>query len=381
MSTKNSQRRSKAAPEAVAVEEVAKPSPGAPGAPVAAAAPSPVTESKAARGTKRKTPEAAEAPKEGKSSAPVAKSAAAAAGSKDELKETKEPKGEKKPKNSSKKPKVETTTPDDAISSSAKPKSKKKKADKAEKSDAAPASATATAPASAPAVPSATVDGAVEETSGVNPSVGRYLRSLLKTKYPESTISKEAIQEVQRLVYQFGLHFLVTVKRHLESARKNTLMIFDMPICLQRVLSSSSLYSEFSASMTAALKRFEASYEATGADASSEAKDSVKDSKDGNGAADEKRKQMWAARAGLSIPPTRIKEFAKQYLSNFRFSQNSITGLTALLEHLATLVFQLAFEKAQELNRKRISQADVQSAVSGYTNLQWLQLTPVVPIV
>ena len=212
---------------------------------------------------------------------------------------------------------------------------------------------------------------AAESTEGsgsTNPSVGRYLRALLKVKYPESTISKEAIQEVQRLVYQFGLHFLVTVKRHLESARKNTLMIFDMPICLQRVLSGSTLYSDFSAAMTAALTRYEASYEAT-------------ESKDAKDTADEKRKQMWAARAGLSIPPTRIKEFAKQYLSNFRFSQNSITGLTALLENLAILVFQLSFEKAQELNRKRISQVDVQSAIAGYSNLQWLQLTPVVPIV
>ena len=352
MSTKNSQRRSKAAPEEVAKPVTVEAVPS----PVSAPASASVTEPKAPRGTKRKTPEAAEVSKEGKSSAPVPKSAA----SKEVVpKETKEPKGEKKPK----KPKVEAATPDDATSAPAKPKSKKKKA---EKSDAS-------APAAAVA-PSEPLDGAVEETSGGNPSVGRYLRSLLKAKYPESTISKEAIQEVQRLVYQFGLHFLVTVKRHLESARKNTLMIFDMPICLQRVLSSSSLYSEFSASMTAALKRFESSYEATGADASSEAKDE-------NGAATEKRKQMWAARAGLSIPPTRVKEFAKQYLSNFRFSQNSITGLTALLEHLATLVFQLSFEKAQELNRKRISQADVQAAVSGYTNLQWLQLTPVVPIV
>ena len=211
------------------------------------------------------------------------------------------------------------------------------------------------------------------EASDGNPSVGRYLRALLKVKYAESTISKEAIQEVQRLVYQFGLHFLVTVKRHLESARKNTLMMFDMPICLQRVLSASDLYADFSGAMSSALTRYYASYPQDKGDA--------KDNAEVAEGVNEKRKQMWAARAGLSIPPTRIKEFAKLYLSNFRFSQNSITGLTALLERLATLVFQLSFEKAQELNRKRISHADVQAAVSGHANLQWLLIAPVLPIV
>jgi histone H3/H4 len=162
----------------------------------------------------------------------------------------------------------------------------------------------------------------------------------------------------------------VTAKRHLESARKNTLMMPDMPICLQRVLSASDLYADFSVAMGSALTRYYASYPEENKDAASIVS-----------AVDEKRKQMWAARAGLSIPPTRIKEFAKLYLSNFRFSQNSITGLTALLERLATLVFQLSYEKAQELNRKRISNSDIQAALAGYSNLKWLLVAPVLPIV
>ena len=345
MSSKTSQRR----PKSAAATATPTPAPAAPAPevekPVVKAAPEISTTSAApsSRGSKRKASALEETPK----------------------KADEEAKGEAKPEKKLKGGKKSDKTKE--VKEPAKePKSGKPKKAKVAKEEPTVA-ATEEKPLAAGAEP------APAEASDGNPSVGRYLRALLKVKYAESTISKEAIQEVQRLVYQFGLHFLVTVKRHLESARKNTLMMFDMPICLQRVLSASDLYADFSAAMSSALTRYYASYPQDKGDA--------KDVAEGTEAATEKRKQMWAARAGLSIPPTRIKEFAKLYLSNFRFSQNSITGLTALLERLATLVFQLSFEKAQELNRKRISHADVQAAVSGHANLQWLLISPVLPIV
>lgn len=344
MSSKTSQRR----PKSAAATPTPTPAPAAPAPevekPVVKAAPEISTTSAApsSRGSKRKASALEESPKKADEEAKPEKKLKGGKKS-DKTKEVKEP--AKEPK-------------------SGKPK-KAKVAKEEEKPVVVEAPNTTTLAAGGEPAPAEASDG--------NPSVGRYLRALLKVKYAESTISKEAIQEVQRLVYQFGLHFLVTVKRHLESARKNTLMMFDMPICLQRVLSASDLYADFSAAMSSALTRYYASYPQDKGDA--------KDVSEGAEAATEKRKQMWAARAGLSIPPTRIKEFAKLYLSNFRFSQNSITGLTALLERLATLVFQLSFEKAQELNRKRISHADVQAAVSGHANLQWLLIAPVLPIV
>lgn len=212
-----------------------------------------------------------------------------------------------------------------------------------------------------------------------NPCIGRYLRALLKREFADSTISKDAIHQVQRYVYQFGLHFLVAVKRHLESAKKNTLMMHDMPTCLQRSLSRSSLYQDFSNAMTAALTLYYASYQ--NAEQSSGAPATAAADTAADASIEEKRKQMWAARAGLSIPPTRTKEFAKKYLAKFRFSQNSITGLTALFEVLAQRIFKLSYEKAQEVSRKRISQLDVQTALKGDNELSWLLIEPVVPLV
>ena len=255
-------------------------------------------------------------------------------------------------------------------------RSKKEGSAKAASSTATAPSDTAASAATAAAVeaPKATQDG--DKKDG-NPCISRYLRLLLKSVYADSTVSKDAIEEVQKYVFQFGLHFLIAVKRHLESARKTTLMMPDMPICLQRTLSASSLYTEFSNAMTTALTHYYASYSngEVPADAASAAASAAP------GEVEENRKKMWAARAGLSIPPTRTKEFAKLYLSKFRFSQNSITGLTALLESLALRLFKLSFEKAQEDGRKRISQKDVQNAASSDSDLQWLLVQPSVPIV
>ena len=379
MSAKNSQRRSKAtAPATSSDASAAPPAPPAPPAVPVAAPPAPPTTEQQVLLTKIGFPATTEAPS--------LRGSKRKAGALDENKPRKS-KGEEKKSGK----KTKESKPDPEVSeskASLERKSKKAKtSDSSFKASSSKASSTkvpeqASAPLSGgeafvepnsnPVEPNGNAVVEAVESNG-NPNVMRYLRSLLKSSYPEYTISKEAILEVQRLVYQFGLHFLVTVKHHLESARKNTLMMFDMPICLQRVLSASDLYTDFSEAMVAALNRYDASYpKDTGA---------AKDVAEVVAAVDEKRKQMWAARAGLSIPPTRIKEFAKLYLNKFRFSQNSITGLTALLERLAILVFQISYEKAQELSRKRISQADVQAAVKGCNNLQWLTVTPVLPIV
>ena len=386
MSSKISQRRSKlASPSAEAPSTVVEPTeqhvvklPGtvlaAPVSPevaavaavvaVAAVAASAATEtSSRVRGSKRKAGVALEGERD---------AAGAAAGADKKLKGGKKSKDANQEKKSGRKPRESKETKDESKAEAKPVASSSAEGDKAPASSAKPRKprASKVASESVAGTPAAEAEP-VEAFSDGNPNVSRYLRSLLKAKYPDSTISKEAIQEVQRLVYQFGLHFLVTVKRHLESAKKNTLMPPDMPICLQRVLSGSNLYNEFFSAMRASLTRYCDSYP----------DNTSKDVESVVSAVDEKRKQMWAARAGLSIPPTRIKEFAKQYLSTFRFSQHSITGLTALLERLAILVFQLSFEKAQELSRKRISQADVQSAVKSYPDLQWLSIAPQLPIV
>ncbi len=248
-------------------------------------------------------------------------------------------------------------------------RSKKKKA-----SDASPSDVPAGAGTGAPVSSSELAKEDEECVEDGNPCIGRYLRALLKRQFVDSTISKDAIHQVQKYVYQFGLHFLVAVKRHLESAKKNTLMMHDMPTCLQRSLSRSSLYQDFSNAMSAALTLYYASYQTAEAPASAAVDEA-------GGSIEEKRKQMWAARAGLSIPPTRTKEFAKKYLNKFRFSQNSITGLTALFEVLAQRIFKLSYDKAQEVSRKRISQLDVQSALKADSELSWLLVEPVVPIV
>lgn len=388
MSTKNSQRRSKASTTTGATTIA----PAAP-APEVAVAVAPAVEPVLTKAAPSETPVAAAPaanPKAPEASSPQR-------GSKRKAGAALEGGAEKKVK-SSKKAKDAAGPAEPAASASTEKKKSRKKSDaaagqagaadapksssvKSRKSKAALAAAeaaqTGVSQAAAVAeVPEGISGGEVKAEPAApgdgNPNVSRYLRTLLKLKYPESTISREAIHEVQRLVYQFGLHFLITAKRHLESAKKNTLMPPDVPICLQRVLNGSPLYNEFFEAAVIAIKRYCDSYQ-----------DSIssKDVKEVVAAVDEKRKQMWASRAGLSIPPTRIKEFAKQYLSSFRFSQLSITGLTALLERLAALLFQLSYDKAQELNRKRISQADVQSAVKGYAGLQWLVLAPQLPIV
>jgi len=106
--------------------------------------------------------------------------------------------------------------------------------------------------------------------------------------------------------------------------------------------------------------------------------DSWKEEKEGASSSSEevKKKKMWAERAGLYIPPTRTKEFAKKLLSNYRFSQNSITGLTALFESLASRLFAESFASADKSNRKRISRADVEAAVKNSSQLSWLLIEP-----
>lgn len=356
-----SKRRTKAAssaPEAAAVQVAAAPAAPIPVVVPVAAAPS---ESK---GSKRKAPE-----KETKE--PVAKESKRSAGSSKATKADEKAATAAAPAAST--PSAEVTSeppakkprkaPAPKAEGESKSSSRKKKAAAAPSSEASPAVA----------------DEAKEEEDCVedgNPCIGRYLRALLKREFADSTISKDAIHQVQRYVYQFGLHFLVAVKRHLESAKKNTLMMHDMPTCLQRSLSRSSLYQDFSNAMTAALTLYYASYQNAEQSSSVPAADTAADA-----SIEEKRKQMWAARAGLSIPPTRTKEFAKKYLAKFRFSQNSITGLTALFEVLAQRIFKLSYEKAQEVSRKRISQLDVQTALKGDNELSWLLIEPVVPLV
>ena len=366
-----SKRRTKAAsssaPEAAAVQVAPVAAPAAPVAAVLTAAPA-APESK---GSKRKSPEketkepvAKETKRSGAGSGKAAKTAdnaakieaaaaptaTAAAPATPATEGTSEPPA-KKPRKA----------PAPKAEGEAKSSSRKKKA---AASEASP-DAAAVAETKAKEEEDCVEDG--------NPCIGRYLRALLKREYADSTISKDAIYQVQRYVYQFGLHFLVAVKRHLESAKKNTLMMHDMPTCLQRSLSRSSLYQDFSNAMSAALTLYYASYQnAEQAPAADTAADA---------SIEEKRKQMWAARAGLSIPPTRTKEFAKKYLAKFRFSQNSITGLTALFEVLAQRIFKLSYEKAQEVSRKRISQLDVQTALKGDNELSWLLIEPVVPLV
>lgn len=343
-----SKRRTKAAaPAAAPAPAVAAPaSTPTPAAPAAAAAET--------KGTKRKAPASGDAkPKKATEVAEVA------------VPKPSEPEVEppaKKPRKTAPKPAAASSAEGEAKAP------KKKKAAAAAADASSPAPATEPAPAD-PATPKPEEDG-VEDG---NPCIGRYLRALLKVQYGDFTISKDAITQVQKYVYQFGLHFLIAVKRHLESAKKNTLMMQDMPMCLQRSLSRSSLYTEFSTAMTKALTLYYASYQGQGQGAA--AGDSVV------AAVDEKRKQMWAARAGLSIPPTRTKEFAKTYLPNFRFSQNSITGLTALFECLALRIFTISYDKAQESSRKRISQLNVQTAVRSDSELSWLLIEPELPLV
>lgn len=354
-----SKRRTKAASSAPEVAPAPSPVAVPTVAPVAAA-PSPAAPAPESKGSKRKSPE-----KETKE--PVAKETKRSAGS------SKATKADEKAATA-----AAASTPASEVTSEP-PAKKPRKAPAPKAEGESKSSSRKKKEAASEASPDAVTETKAKEEEDCvedgNPCIGRYLRALLKREYADSTISKDAIYQVQRYVYQFGLHFLVAVKRHLESAKKNTLMMHDMPTCLQRSLSRSSLYQDFSNAMSAALTLYYASYQnaeqASGALADTAADASI----------EEKRKQMWAARAGLSIPPTRTKEFAKKYLAKFRFSQNSITGLTALFEVLAQRIFKLSYEKAQEVSRKRISQLDVQTALKGDNELSWLLIEPVVPLV
>ena len=354
--------------------------------PTAISAPAPSVDASPAKrpaGNKRKeAPSEAEAPKKSESknskresaapeTAPAtgATGATGATAATDAPVESKEPSAKRQRKN---------PASDSKEAKEAKPRSKASKKDSSATSAAANATGAAATPAAtAPSVNTnkAQASGEAEAEAGApadtNPCISRYLRLLMKERYGDSTISKDAIQEVQRLVYRFGFHFLVAVHHHLQSARKNTLMPQDMPICLQRSLASSGLYNEFAEAVSAACNKYDASVSSKKQEGEGSAEASTVS------AVDEKRKQMWAARAGLSIPPTRVKDFVKTYLPQYRFSQSSITGLTALFEVLSQRIFKLSYEKAGEASRKRISQSDVNTSVRGDSQLTWLMIEPV----
>jgi len=194
------------------------------------------------------------------------------------------------------------------------------------------------------------------------PPLTRFLRMILSGLYGKgASITCKGLYTVESLVYECVLRFLRTTKRHLESARKTTLQLKDMDTCVIRTFESlaaesrvpdANLFVEelVNYSLTCgseAVKQFQ-----------NRKKELTQESQK------KSQKQSQVDRAGIVLPPVRIRRFVKQQMPNYRFSEDAIVFLSAVMEYVAARVLQMAHEITLSRKRKRITPDHLISAVS-----------------
>ena len=165
-----------------------------------------------------------------------------------------------------------------------------------------------------------------------NLSMVRYLQQLFETAHTGRKVSKPVFCLVENDINQTIKALLLTIKNHLESAKRRTLKITDVYICLRR-------HPE--------LKRMPDLEERIGAAvASYEATKTVPAVKEEGG--EKKKVLLWAKRAGLCIPPSRVRRQTQRFLDGYQLSPVSITALSAVYECAAMYIFAAAIERTPE---------------------------------
>ena len=177
------------------------------------------------------------------------------------------------------------------------------------------------------------------------------------------------------LMLNFGNVFMNVTQFHLESARKTTLQLKDMDICVRRTFELLAARSRVLGSVngsngsvdgfTCILDTLVNSCLVAG----SKAVLSVKENK-----AKKKSKKniSQAESAGITLPPVRIRRFAKEKKSNYRFSEEAIVFLSAVMELVVSRILELSKEVTSLKKRKRISSEYILSAVKKHEVLNVL---------
>ena len=214
----------------------------------------------------------------------------------------------------------------------------------------APANASSDASADASADADAPANASSDASSKVsNPkrtlSMVRYLHLLFESLNSGRKVSKSAYCLVEHDINQVLKQLLVTVHNHLESAKRRTLKLSDVYVCMAR-------HTDLKR-MTDMQEHIEK--------ATSEYKNSKEEVKQAN----EERKQaklrgesvskaarreavLWTKRAGLCIPPSRVRRQTQKLLPGYQLSPESITALSAIYERVAVFIFTNALETCEE---------------------------------
>ena len=167
-----------------------------------------------------------------------------------------------------------------------------------------------------------------------NLSMVRYLQQLFEAAHTGRKVSKPVFCLVEHDINQTIKALLLTIKNHLESAKRRTLKLADVDICLRRHPELKRM-PDLEESIAAAV----ASYEATKAAPAS------KEEQEGG---EKKKVLLWAKRAGLCIPPSRVRRQTQRFLDGYQLSPVSITALSAVYERAATYIFAAAIERTPE---------------------------------
>lgn len=199
-------------------------------------------------------------------------------------------------------------------------------------------------------------EGATSSTSSA-PLLKRYLRLILKKQNPDASVTEDSLKAMQDVLYAYCKRLFFCATEHLQSAGKMTLQIGDAKICVQR--SFVTRYTpfdneddiQFVTSVTAAAEEALERY----------SQNSASSGVATEGAATGKKSQ--AEKAGLLLPPVRIRSFCKAEIPQFRNSPESIVYITAALEFIAGALFDTCIRITQQQKRKRILRRVISESV------------------
>jgi histone H2B len=169
-----------------------------------------------------------------------------------------------------------------------------------------------------------------------------YISKIQKQVHPEHQLTKEAKTKLNTLVQTFVQDFVKYLVLFTEHARKNTIGSREVQSAV-RALLKGELAKHAVSEGTKAITRFTSFNEK------------------------DKRKSD-AAKAGLVIPPVRIRTIIKEnvddYKTDTRISETTSFYLAAVIEYLIAEILELAGNVARDNNKIKITSAFIQKAIT-----------------
>ena len=209
------------------------------------------------------------------------------------------------------------------------------------------------------------------------PQFTRYLRTILSKLYEKNfSISGRGLLTTEFLMLNFGNVFMNVTQFHLESARKTTLQLKDMDICVRRTFellaARSRVLGSVNGSVNGSVDGLTCILDTLVNSCLLAGSKAVLNVKENKAKKKSTKNISQAESAGITLPPVRIRRFAKEKKSNYRFSEEAIVFLSAVMESVVSRILELSKEVTSLKKRKRICSEYILSAVKKHEVLNVL---------